>query len=98
MRSINRNFVKEHKTTFMNARQIKEEIHSFINHADERFLRLVYSMVESEKLEKEFFDTTNDEMITRAQKSLKSIENGKTRNIHEFKKDIESWKKNRAIQ
>ncbi|MDB4334840.1 hypothetical protein OAA06_00625 [bacterium] len=82
----------------MNARQIKEEIHSFINHADERFLRLVYSMVESEKLEKEFFDTTNDEMITRAQKSLNSVETGKTRNIHEFNKDIESWKKNRAIQ
>lgn len=33
----------------MNTQKIKEEIHSFINYADERFLRLVHSMVESEK-------------------------------------------------
>ena len=82
----------------MNARQIREEIHSFINYADERFLRLVHSMVESEKTENDFFETTNNDMTVRAQKSLESIENGKTRNIHEFNKDIESWKKNRAIQ
>ena len=82
----------------MNAKQIKEEIHNFINHADERFLRLVYSMVESEKTETDFFNTTTDEMMERAKKSLESVEGGKTRSIHEFKKDIESWKGNRSIQ
>lgn len=82
----------------MDARQIKEEIHNFIDHADERFLRLVYSMIESEKNEKDFFNTTDDEMVARAEKSLQSIEEGRTRSVHEFKKDIASWKKNRAIQ
>ncbi len=82
----------------MNARQLKDEIHDFINHADERFLRLVYSMVESERTEKGFFTTSNEEMIDRAKKSLQSIKNGKTRNMHEFKNDIESWKRNRTIQ
>ncbi|MCG8582010.1 MAG: hypothetical protein MI866_18935 [Bacteroidales bacterium] len=82
----------------MNARQIKEEIHSFINQADERFLRLVYSMVESEKSEKGFFNATDGQMTERAEKSLKSVEEGKTRNIHDFKKDIASWKEDRAIQ
>lgn len=82
----------------MDARQIKDEIHDFINHADERFLRLVYSMVESERTEKEFFNSSDDEMVERAEKSLQSIKNGRTRNIHEFKKEIESWKENRTIQ
>lgn len=95
---ISRNFVRESKKMIMNAIQIKEEIHDFIDHADERFLRLVYSMIESEKAEKGIFITTNEEMINRAEKSLCSIENGKTRNIHEFQKDVESWKERRAIK
>jgi hypothetical protein len=82
----------------MEANQIKKEINDYINHADERFLRLIYSMVESEKTEKGFFDTTIEAMTERAKKSLKSVENGNTRSIHEFKKDVESWKENRAIQ
>ncbi|MFW5890225.1 MAG: hypothetical protein ACOCTO_02400 [Marinilabiliaceae bacterium] len=82
----------------MDARQIKEEIHNFIDHADERFLRLVYSMIESEKIEKDFFNISDDEMMARAEKSLKSVEEGRTRSVHEFKKDIATWKKNRAIQ
>jgi hypothetical protein len=82
----------------MEANQVKQEIHDFINHADERFLRLVYSMIESEKAENNFFSSSVDTMITRAKQSLKSVENGNTRNILEFKKDVESWKVNRAIQ
>ncbi len=82
----------------MNTHQLKEEILDFINHADERFLRLVYSMVESEKSESGFFNVTNDEMMERAKKSLKSVDEGLARDIHEFNKDIESWKKNRAIK
>ncbi len=52
----------------MNTHQLKEEIFEFINHADERFLRLVYSMVESERSETGFFNVTNDEMMERAKK------------------------------
>jgi len=82
----------------MEANQIKQEIHDFTNHADERFLRLVHSMIESEKTENSFFDTSIDAMTERAKQSLKSVESGKTRSINEFKKDVESWKEKRAIQ
>ena len=82
----------------MEVNQIKQEIYDFINQADERFLRLIYSMVESEKTEKSFFDTTAEAMAERAKQSLKSIENGNTRGIHDFKNDVESWKENRGIQ
>ncbi|MFW6351722.1 MAG: hypothetical protein ACOC2E_05000 [Bacteroidota bacterium] len=68
----------------MDSQQIKEEIHNFINHADERFLRLVYSMIESERSEKDFYKTTDDEMMARAKKSLQSVEEGNTRSIHEL--------------
>lgn len=82
----------------MDVSQIKQEIHEFIEQADERFIRLVYSMVESEKYEDIFFNRSNDELVKRAKKSLSSIEKGDTRNIYEFKKDIEAWKEKKTIQ
>jgi hypothetical protein len=82
----------------MNAQQLKEEINSFIDHADERFLRLVYSMVESERSEAGFFNSANDEMLDRARRSVKLVDDGKTRSILELKKDILSWKENRSIK
>lgn len=77
-----------YKSTNMDIRQIKEEINEYINHADERFIRLVYSMVEHEKTNKDFFCSSNDEMIERAKKSMQSINDGNTRNIHDFKNRI----------
>jgi hypothetical protein len=82
----------------MNTVLIKQKIHEFIDHADERFLRLVHSMVESEEVEKGLFSTSDDEMIERAKESLKSIESGNTRNIQAFKKDVDSWKQKRTTQ
>jgi hypothetical protein len=82
----------------MNTAQIKKRIHEYIDYADERFLRLVYSMVESEHAETSFFTVPEEEMVKRAKKSLQSIDNGHTRSIHAFKKDVDTWKKKRAIQ
>lgn len=55
-------------------------------------------MVESEEIENELFSTPDDEMIERTKKSLESVEKGNTRNIHAFKKDVNSWKENRSTQ
>ncbi|MBL4653351.1 MAG: hypothetical protein JKY53_10895 [Flavobacteriales bacterium] len=39
-----------------------------------------------------FFSTTKEEMQQRAEASLKSVEQGNTRNITEFKTEVENWK------
>jgi len=98
MKEIIVNFVKNKSFTNMNTVQIKQRIHEFIDEADERFLRLVYSMVESEDTENEFFIRSDDEMVKRAKKSMESIDKGKTRSIHAFKKEVNSWKAQRSIQ
>ena len=83
----------------MDTIQIKQKIHNFIEQADERFLRLIYSMVESEEGKyDDIFTTTADDMVKRAKASMKSIEKGKTRNIRLFKKELDSWKINQATQ
>ena len=81
----------------MNKTQVKQKIHDFIDNADDRFLRLVYSMIESEESEKNFFSTTDEEMITRAEKSMKSVDAGKAKDIYSFKKEVDTWKRNRVI-
>jgi hypothetical protein len=41
----------------------------------------------------EFFNTSEKDLITRAESSLKSIEESRVRSLNEFKKDFEKWKK-----
>ena len=82
----------------MNTQQQKEEIYDFIDHADDKFIRLIYSMVESERSQAGFLNVSHDEMMERAKKSIKSVDEGMTRSIYEFKNDILTWKEKRAIQ
>ncbi len=79
----------------MRTTDIRKEIHEYIDRADERFLRLVHSMMKSEKKEtgSDFFSTTDEDMIKRAEASLSSIAEGKTTDIKAFKKAVDSWKK-----
>ncbi len=46
----------------------------------------------------ELFETTDEDLVERAKASLQSIAEGKIRNIRDFQKEIEAWKKNRTIQ
>ena len=94
MQEIFVKFVEIKSFIKVNTAQIKQSIHEYIDNADERFLRLVYSIVESEDAESSFFSVVDDEMVKRAKKSLQSIDKGNTRNVHAFKKDIDSWKEN----
>jgi len=78
----------------MRAIDIRKEIHEYIDRADDRFLRLIYSMVENEKIEagSDLFSSTDEDMLKRAEASLSSIAEGKTRNIKVFKKAVDTWK------
>lgn len=44
-----------------------------------------------------FYNTNTADLRNRAQESLQSIERGETRSIHEFKNELDSWKKGKAI-
>jgi hypothetical protein len=46
----------------------------------------------------EFFNTSDKDLITRTESSLKSIEESRVRSLNEFKKDVEKWKKNQPMQ
>lgn len=49
-------------------------------------------------IEDRFFESSNDEMRSRAEASLRSIENGKVRPLKEFKEDVSAWKRKRGMK
>lgn len=82
----------------MKTTELRKEITDYINQADERFLRLVYSMVESEMSEDAIFNSTDTDMRKRAETSLHSAETGNTRNIRSFQKEVDSWKQKKIYE
>jgi hypothetical protein len=84
----------------MGTADIKREIHNYIDKADDRFLRLVYSMVENEQIEAgtNLFSSSTEEMVKRAKASMSSVSEGRTRDIKAFKKEVDKWKKGQSIR
>ncbi len=89
------------KRNEMNTKVAKKILHELIDRIeDDELLTLYVKLLEREigkAVSQDFFNTTQSDLVTRAKASLKSVEEGKTRNIKDFKKDVEKWKKNRAI-
>jgi len=63
----------------------------------EAFKNMLQYRKTKSKLSDNFFSTTKEDLKQRAEESLKSVERGDTRNISEFKKDVQNWKNKQAI-
>ena len=85
----------------MNTNVAKKTLHELIDRIEDNELLTLYVKLLEREIGKtasqEFFNTTDSDLMTRAKASLKSVEEGKTRNIKDFKKDVEAWKKHQAI-
>lgn len=87
----------------METREVKQTLHQLIDQTkDEELLLLCVQLLERE-IRKEsdnsqhLFKTSPKELISRAEHALKSISAGKTRNIKEFKREIDQWKKSKSL-
>ena len=83
----------------MGAVELRKELHNLIDHADERFLRMVHSLAsEYTKDESEVVAFRAGKSITKNQLYLelkeaeKEIENGDYLTIEEFEKESSQWK------
>ena len=85
----------------MNTQVAKKTLHELIDQIEDNELLSLYVKLLEREIKKEssqdFFSTSESDLITRAKASLKSVNEGDTRNIKDFKKDVEAWKNNRAI-
>ena len=89
------------KKAGMNTKVARKTLHELIDQIeDDELLTLYVKLLEREirnTASLDFFKTTESDLVTRAKASSKSVKEGKTRNIKEFKKDVEAWKKNRDM-
>lgn len=85
----------------MDVQVAKKTLHELIDQIeDDELLTLYIKLLEREIKRitaKDFFNTTEPDLIERAKASLASVEEGKTRPIKDFKKDVETWKKHQAM-
>jgi 23S rRNA pseudoU1915 N3-methylase RlmH len=82
----------------MKSSTVRKEIHEYVDHADERFLALVHSMVQAEKKSRSQSENLQKlEMIRRAEQSEKEITEGKTISAEQFNADFQQWKKEKRL-
>ena len=85
----------------MNTQVIKQSLHQLIDQIEDNELLFLYQQLLERELKKsastDFLKNSEDDLISRARASLQSIEEGRTRSIEEFKKDVEKWKEKRVM-
>ena len=79
------------KVVDMGTAQLREELHKYIDQADDRLLRLVKGMFQAEQNLKSESES-KAELIKRAKLSEKAIDEGRTKSFNEFNADFEQWK------
>lgn len=95
MREFIVNFVEN--SFIMGAAELRKSLHNIIDHADERFLRMVKSLANEYTKDEEIVAYRAGKAITKAElyqelkEAEKEIENGDYLTIEEFAKESEKW-------
>ena len=81
----------------MTTTSVRQSLHEIIDKIEDTELLSLHLKLLLKETQRDFFSTSENEMITRAEQSLKSVKEGKTRSIKSFKAEIDQWKKNQAM-
>lgn len=81
----------------MGVQKLRDELHEYINHADEKFLKMVYAM--SKKHDQQDvvgFDTngipiSKNELVKRVKTASKRVKSGDFISQEEIEREIENW-------
>jgi len=85
----------------MDTLAVKQSLHKLIDQIEDNELLTLYKELLERGIRKDppkdYFKTTEEDLVDRAKASLESVEAGRTRSISEFKKDVEAWKNQQGI-
>jgi hypothetical protein len=94
--NINSYFCKKEKV--MGVQKLREELHDFINHADEPFLKMVHAMSKEYKKEHNVVGynvdgspITKEGLVRRAKAASQRVKSGDFITQEEVEKEIENW-------
>jgi len=81
----------------MGVLELREELHSFINHADERFLKMIYAMSKEYKspvivgYNPNGSPITQQELRNRVKAASKRVKSGDFLTQEEVENEVENW-------
>ena len=79
----------------MDATRIREEIHEYLQNADDRFLTLIHGMVKADQAilgyKPDGTSITKEEMIARAERSERDISEGGVKTASQIWEEMKSW-------
>lgn len=81
----------------MEVQGLRSEIHDFINHADEKFLKMVYKIIKAHKnsivvgYNADGSSITQEELKVRAKAASMRVKSGDYLTQEEVEKEIENW-------
>ena len=95
MTTINCNFVE--KRIIMEVQKLRKELHDYISHADERFVKMVYAM--SKEYKKNVVvgynidgsPITQEQLVERVKAATKRVKAGEYISQDEVAKEVENW-------
>jgi hypothetical protein len=81
----------------MGVQKLREELHEYINHADEKFLKMVYAM--SKKYNETIIvgynidgsEISKESLVKRAKAASKRVKSGDFLTQEEVDKEVENW-------
>ena len=71
---------------------VRQSLHKLIDEIEDlHLLDLHFQLLQKEQSKKNIFNTSNEELIKRAKASLKSVQEGNTRPLSSFQREVEQW-------
>jgi hypothetical protein len=81
----------------MGVHKLREELHEYIDHADERFLKMVYAMSKEYKesvavgYNADGSPITKEDLVNRVKTASKRVKAGDFLTQEELEKEVENW-------
>lgn len=81
----------------MGVQKLREELHNYINHADERFLKMVHAMSKEYQgstvvgYNVDGSPITNESLVQRAKAASQRVKSGDYISQEEVEKEVENW-------
>lgn len=85
------------KKKSMNTVKLRDEISEYLQHADDRFLKLVHGMIKADQTsfpvgyKPDGTPISKEELIARAERSEKNFKEGKVKTSKQLREEIKGW-------
>jgi predicted transcriptional regulator len=72
-------------------KELRKEVKKYIDHSDERVLKMVFAMLEADQNNSDWWDNMPDEVRAEVEESMAQADRGEVFTHHEIKQKYPQW-------